>query len=98
MAMNLTMDNFEQEVLNAQVLGAQVGDHRVGDDRLGAARSERGVLQRLAPQLARRRQRATGRLDGLAFACERLGKALQDRKSTRLNSSHRSLSRMPSSA
>ena len=32
-----------------------------------------------------------------AYALERLGE-LEDRKSTRLNSSHRSLSRMPSSA
>ena len=29
---------------------------------------------------------------------EKIGQMVQDRKSTRLNSSHRSLSRMPSSA
>ena len=37
-------------------------------------------------------------LDTLGYKKNKLAKVLADRKSTRLNSSHRSLSRMPSSA
>src|ERR1051326_3510140 len=83
------VDDAEQRAFNAGLYESMQQIHRVAASAAARVVGDIGESVRLEARVARNRER---RLHGVLERCE-----LRDRKSTRLNSSHIPLSRMPSS-
>ena len=107
--MQATERALEQQRDRADALARDLASIQAERDRMRAAASEAvkataaAAEQKQAAERALQQQRDTadalaGELTSLRASSDAAGRATTDRKSTRLNSSHLKLSRMPSSA
>ena len=87
-----------EDILNAAPTDGLWGDDRTDEDQLGASYPELEWAMLQHEEGATPTENWTVRQREVYAIFTRLHQANQDRKSTRLNSSHSSVSRMPSSA